>query len=271
MVVLGNGSETSDKGDQVDLDPRGPDPSAGELPEGALRIDDLARLSGTTVDTVRFYQREGLLPPATRRGRALLYGPEHLERLERIHDLQARHFSLKSIRAVVDEGRLQLLDQLFGGQKRSFTREELIAESGLEPGHVAILEAGGIPDEPAGHGARAYDGDDLALLSSLRSSLDRGMPTTVATLLLQLFTRHLDALRQDVFDIFNVGGTGLGPALTEEDLDTFRTVAANAIDEFLQDTSIWIDYLYRRGVQRLVVEAMDWEDVAEDGVPAGGQ
>ena len=67
-------------------------------PQAGVRIDDLARQSGLTVDTIRYYQREGLLPAAERCGRANLYGPEHVERLERIKELQGRRFSLAAIK-----------------------------------------------------------------------------------------------------------------------------------------------------------------------------
>src|SRR5258708_35863207 len=59
-------------------------------PEARWRIDDLAHRAGLTVDTIRFYQREGLLPPAQREGRTKVYGLLHLERLERIRELQER-------------------------------------------------------------------------------------------------------------------------------------------------------------------------------------
>lgn len=230
----------------------------------AWRIDDLARLSGTTVDTVRFYQREGLLPPATRHGRSTVYGPAHLERLERIRDLQARHFTLKGIRALAEEGRLQMLDRLFANEKRSFTRQELVAESGLDPDVVAELEEAGLLMPPESRGALAYDGDDLAVLSATRTSLARGMPVTVAVFLIGLYSRHMEALRRELYDTFTVGGTGLGPELVDEDLDAFRTLAANGIDAFLDDSCAAIEYLHRRGVQGLVVEAMGLADAVGD-------
>ena len=65
------------------------------------RIDDLAHRSGLSVDTIRFYQREGLLDPPTRRGRTAVYGPAHLHRLEQIRDLQCRHLSLAAIRGLL--------------------------------------------------------------------------------------------------------------------------------------------------------------------------
>lgn len=230
-------------------------------PDGTgWRIDDLARMSGTTVDTVRFYQREGLLPPATRHGRSLVYGREHLERLERIRDLQARHFTLKGIRALAEEGRLPMLDRLFAPEQRSFTRDELVRESGLEPGVVDQLEEAGLLWAPERHGALAYDGEDLAVLSSMRASLDRGMPLAVALFLVRLYHEQMVELDRKLFDTFSIGGIGLEPTLDEDDLDAFRTLAGNDIDAFLDDSCVVLEYLHRRGVQQLVLEAMRLAD-----------
>lgn len=224
------------------------------------RIDDLARLAGTTVDTIRFYQREELLPPATRRGRSMLYGPAHLERLERIRDLQARHFTLKGIRALAQEGRLAMLERLFTDESRSYSREELVAESGLSPALVDRLEEVGLLPVPDSHGALAYDAGDLAVLAVTAASLQRGMPETVALALAELYHRHLGALHEELLATFAVNGTGLGPALGEDDLDAFRTLAANDIEAFLDDSCVVLDYLHRRGIQQLVVEAMRLAD-----------
>lgn len=60
-------------------------------------IDDLARAAGTTVRNVRAYQDRGLLPPAARRGRALLYDDRHLDRLRLVASLLERGYSLAAI------------------------------------------------------------------------------------------------------------------------------------------------------------------------------
>lgn len=232
--------------------------AGGDLPQ--WRIDDLARLSGTTVDTVRFYQREGLLPPATRQGRTVVFGPEHLERLERIRDLQARHFTLKGIRALAEEGRLRMLDRMFSSERRSFTRQQLVVESGLDEELVAELEEAGLLTDPVTHGALAYDGDDLAVLSAMRASLSRGMPRAVAVFLVRVYFGHMTALRQQLYDTFMIGGSGVGE-LGDEDLDGFRTLAANDIDAFLEDSCVVLEYLHRRGLQQLILEAMRLADV----------
>ncbi|MFN8644674.1 MAG: MerR family transcriptional regulator [Candidatus Binatia bacterium] len=54
---------------------------------------DLTRATGLTRETIHFYIAQGLLPPGTKTGRNTAeYGREHLERLQRIRDLQAQHF-----------------------------------------------------------------------------------------------------------------------------------------------------------------------------------
>ena len=54
------------------------------MAEPQWRIDELAQKAGVTVDTIRYYAREGLLPPPAKSGRNKLYGPEHVDRLARI-------------------------------------------------------------------------------------------------------------------------------------------------------------------------------------------
>lgn len=76
-------------------------------------IDELARRAGMTVRNVRAYQTRGLLPPPLRlgRGRATsAYGPEHVDRLEKIALLRKRGFSLAAIAELADarKGRVEL-------------------------------------------------------------------------------------------------------------------------------------------------------------------
>ncbi|MER7771282.1 MerR family transcriptional regulator [Kitasatospora sp. NPDC096140] len=56
-----------------------------------MRISDLSRLTGTPVGTIKYYLREGLLPPGRALGATLtLYGDEHVQRLRLIRALTAR-------------------------------------------------------------------------------------------------------------------------------------------------------------------------------------
>jgi DNA-binding transcriptional MerR regulator len=65
------------------------------------RIEDLSRLSGTTVRTIRAYTDRGLLPKPERRGRANVYGDTHVARLRQIAGLLERGYSLASIKELL--------------------------------------------------------------------------------------------------------------------------------------------------------------------------
>ena len=48
-----------------------------------MKIGELARLTGTNVETIRYYERDGLLPiPARSDGNYRIYGDAHVQRLE---------------------------------------------------------------------------------------------------------------------------------------------------------------------------------------------
>lgn len=108
------------------------------------RVDELAARAGTSVDTVRYYQARGLLEPPARRGRAALYGDEHLDRLRRIRSLKDKGFSLASIERVLqrdlDPADGALVDALVGRplDDATMTLDELAGRTGVS---VALLDA----------------------------------------------------------------------------------------------------------------------------------
>ena len=62
------------------------------------RIDDLARLAGSTVRNIRAYQDRGLLPPPRLEGRVGLYDDTHLARLRLIGKLLGRGYTFAIIK-----------------------------------------------------------------------------------------------------------------------------------------------------------------------------
>lgn len=67
-----------------------------------MKIGDLARKTGTKVETIRFYEKIGLLPmPARTAGNYRDYGEPHLARLSFVR--RARHlgFTLDQVRALL--------------------------------------------------------------------------------------------------------------------------------------------------------------------------
>jgi MerR family mercuric resistance operon transcriptional regulator len=66
-------------------------------------IGGLARAAGVGVETVRYYQRRGLLPePARPNGEIRRYGAEDLRRLRFIRSAQAAGFTLQEIKQLLD-------------------------------------------------------------------------------------------------------------------------------------------------------------------------
>jgi len=67
-----------------------------------VKIGELARATLTPLETIRFYEREGLLPPAGRTdGNYRIYGHEHVERLTFIRHCRTLDMALGEIRALL--------------------------------------------------------------------------------------------------------------------------------------------------------------------------
>lgn len=67
-----------------------------------LRIGELAKKSDCLVQTVRFYESEGLLPePARSEGNFRLYDDAHLQRLQFIRRCRAKDMTLDEIRRLL--------------------------------------------------------------------------------------------------------------------------------------------------------------------------
>ena len=70
-----------------------------------MRIGELARLTGTSAETIRYYEKEGLLPPPARTGANYRsYGVEHRQRLTFIRRARDLGFRLDAVRELL--GRL---------------------------------------------------------------------------------------------------------------------------------------------------------------------
>ncbi|MGH6649757.1 MAG: MerR family transcriptional regulator [Sphingopyxis sp.] len=75
-----------------------------------MHIGELARLAGTRTETIRFYEKEGLLPPPARTpANYRSYGGEHRQRLSFIRRARDLGFPLDDVRELLaladDRGR----------------------------------------------------------------------------------------------------------------------------------------------------------------------
>ena len=67
-----------------------------------MKIGELAKATGSLVENIRFYEREGLLPQAERTdGNYRIYGQDHAERLAFIRNCRNLDMTLNEIRALL--------------------------------------------------------------------------------------------------------------------------------------------------------------------------
>jgi len=67
-----------------------------------MKIGELAARTSTPVETIRYYEREGLLPsPARTAGNYRIYGEPHVERLQLVRNCRALDMTLEEIRRLL--------------------------------------------------------------------------------------------------------------------------------------------------------------------------
>jgi len=67
-----------------------------------IKIGELAKHTESTVETIRYYEKEGLLPePSRSEGNYRLYGDEHIERLRFIRHCRTLDMALDEIRTLL--------------------------------------------------------------------------------------------------------------------------------------------------------------------------
>lgn len=67
-----------------------------------MKIGDLSAASATGIETIRYYEREGLLPaPGRTQGNFRVYEAQHLERLQFIRHCRSLDMSLDEVRVLL--------------------------------------------------------------------------------------------------------------------------------------------------------------------------
>ena len=165
------------------------------------RVESLAAKADVAVDTVRFYQSRGLLPPPRREGRVAWYSDEHVERLARIRRLQDRGLTLATIARLLageldaaDEALVTALSDSPGDDDDELlTIEEVAERSGIPLGLLrAVVKEGLLVPRRLDGGDRFTSADVAAGAAGLRL-LEAGLPLTEV---LDLARRHHQAMRE---------------------------------------------------------------------------
>jgi DNA-binding transcriptional MerR regulator len=172
------------------------------------RIDELARLAGTSVRNIRVYQDRGLLTPPRRQGRVGIYADAHLARLRLIGQLLRRGYTFANI------AELLAAWERGGDMAEIFDFESAIGDPWSDeiPGHVTIEELGErfgaeVPAEDLERavalGLLEPDGERFRvpsprLLSAGAELAAVGMPLRAVLDLAGRLRSHVDAIARDL-------------------------------------------------------------------------
>lgn len=221
---------------------------------GAWRIDELAQHTGVSVDTIRFYQRERLLPAPEREGRHKIYGDEHVARLSKIRELQARRFSLAAIGAFLEGEHEGIVEGLFADDSGiTFDLDGLTAQAAIEPNLVRGLIDVGLLREPAEVGRSDYDTADLEALRACRDLAAFGLPHPVIEALAEIYVDGVTAMQHQVVELFGGSDTTIWENSHRE---RFQHRLTNASSELLPLVTRIVDYVHYRTLQRLALQAL---------------
>jgi len=171
-------------------------------PTVAYKLGELAEVSGVSERTIRYYQAEHLLSRPAKRGREVIYGEEHRERLALIAELRDRGLTLHTIgELVANKHPTRTVSEWLGidatlsapwsdDRPSTFTHDELAAVVGqygaIRPGVIGELR-------DAGYVEARSDGSWVAPSPAL---LDHALRLRQAGIDIEVSARMRDLLRR---------------------------------------------------------------------------
>ncbi len=175
----------------------------------ALTIDELARETGMTVRNVRSHHARGLLPPPEVRGRTGFYGPQHVERLRLILQLQSEGLKLDGIKRLLgDSGeRLLALKRAAGEAPEApeiATARELGERLQLNQGDdprkllAKAIKLGVLVPMGEGH----FEVPSPALLAAAEEVVKRGVSLSHALDMIESVEHHARAVAREFIKLF---------------------------------------------------------------------
>ena len=183
-------------------------------------LTEIVQASGHPVDTIRYYQSQGLLHAPEHEGRMAVYDDSHLDRLRLVRSMSKRGLTLKAIRMLLERGGERLdSDQILlaaieeEAAEPSYTSDEMAARLGVPRALLTSVESTGIVEgQEQADGTTRYTDGDLRVARGAIKLLEYGFPLMR---LLALAIKHDRAMRKTVdgaIDLFddNVRKRGSG-------------------------------------------------------------
>ena len=213
------------------------------------RVEELAARADVGVDTVRYYQGQGLLDPPTRAGRVAWYDDDHLTRLLEIRDLAARGFSLAQIRDLGSGDPDARLAELAAenAPDPSLDRAELAARTGVSEFVIDLVVGAGLLSPSAHPDGERFTDDAVDMLVAARTLLSEGVRLEELTALAMRHATHVEELVDDTIDLFrrHHDRTGRDRSELAATLDRLAPIATGLVAQHFERT------LMSRALQRL--------------------
>lgn len=181
------------------------------------RIEELARMSGVGVDTIRYYQNINILHKPRRKGRCVYYGHSHIDRLKLIRKLSKQGFSLALIKrtlsmekTIVDLSSknlsdLKLLSTLVqeGLGNKSYSRSELTSETGIPESLISLARSYGLFGPTHIDGDEKYSQADIQMLKAGFAILEAGFPLDALLAIGKQHATNIESTADKAIDLFN--------------------------------------------------------------------
>ena len=149
------------------------------------RVEQLAAACDVSVDTIRYYQSRGLVPPPAREGRVAWYDDRHAERIREVRALRGKGLTLAAIERVLADGAdpadadLALAVAAARGEAAEdelLSLDEFAERSGVPASLIQAVEREGIELGRVEDGETRYTAADIDMVRGALRLLDFGLP-----------------------------------------------------------------------------------------------
>ena len=201
-----------------------------------MRVEQLAGDSHLSVDTIRYYQKIGILHPPTREGRVARYDDSHASRLIEIRQLSDEGFSLAQIQRLSDASPHPLLSSL-NEVSESLSFDELVNQSGLGDEIVQMaIDAGLI--RPLTTDANRFDVNTLSMLKAGVGLLNSGLPFDELVQLAVRHAQHVESVAEDAVALFAQHLTEESDSSQTETVETIVPLVTELVAQHFRQTLI---------------------------------
>jgi DNA-binding transcriptional MerR regulator len=182
------------------------------LPVVRYRVEQLAAACDVSVDTIRYYQSRGLVPPPAREGRVAWYDDRHAERIREVRALRGKGLTLAAIERVLGNGAdpvdadLALAVAAARGEtaeEELLTLDEFADRSGVPASLIQAVEREGIELGRVEDGETRYTAADIDMVRGALRLLEYGLPLGELLELARDTNRAMVALASRAVELFD--------------------------------------------------------------------